>query len=219
MNRKLIDYYSKRLEDENLTKRSIMQAFLAGISYDCVELVKSAVNKLPDKKLHGERFPIGYAIEKRVSPEIIRILLDAGFMLPDSRAEFNALNGCPKDLIDLMLSTGLYSKDEAIEELTEGTYSVLRSLDPEEEEYEGTPILDFFDYFSDWFDDLIRLLSSEDSSMRKNVHILEGLAEFDRMAEPFDTYLNLFGDIIAEEDKIKLINSTVELDKSFKARQ
>ena len=212
MNRKLIDYYTKRLEDENLTKSSIMQAFLAGVSYDCVELVKGAVGKLPDKNLHGERFPIGYAIEKRVSPEIIRILLDEGFKLPDSRVEFNALNGSPDDLIDLMLSTGLYSKEEAVEELAEGTYSVLRSLDPEEEEYGETPILDFFDYFSNWFVDLIRLLSSEDSSKEKYAQILTELAEFDRMAEPFDTYLNLFGGIISEEAKIEMINKTVELD-------
>ena len=27
-----------------------MQAFLAGVSYDCMELVKSAVDKLPDKR-------------------------------------------------------------------------------------------------------------------------------------------------------------------------
>lgn len=212
MNRKLIDFYTNRLENENLTERSIMQAFLAGVSYDCMELVKSAVDKLPDKKIYGERFPIGYAIEKRVSPEIIRILLDAGFKLPNSRVKFNALNGSPADLIDLMMSTGLYSKEEAVEELAEGTYSVLRSLDPEKEEYAGTPILDFFDYFSDWFEDLIRLLSSEDSSKEKYAQILADLAEFDRVAEPFDTYLKLFGDIIAEEDRTELINKTIELD-------
>ena len=163
------------------------------------------MDKLPDKKIYSERFPIGYAIEKRVSPEIIRILLHAGFKLPNSRVEFNALNGNSADLIDLMMSTGYYSKEEAVEELAEGADSVLRSLDPEEEEYAGTPILDFLDYFSDWFEDLIRLLSSEASSKEKYAQILADLAEFDMMAEPFDTYLKLFGDIIAEEDITELL--------------
>ena len=48
-----------------------------------------------------------------------------------------------------MLSTGLYTKEESVEELANGTYQILENLDPVNEEYEGTDILAFLDYIAD----------------------------------------------------------------------
>ena len=111
-----------------------------------------------------------------------------------------------------MLSTGLYTKEESVEELANGTYQILENLDPVNEEYEGTDILAFLDYIADWFDDLIRMLSSEGGLDGKYAQVLAGLAEFDRMIVPFDTYLNLFGDSLSGELRSEIINKTVELD-------
>ena len=147
-----------------------------------------------------------------MSPEIVRILLDAGFELPEDREKFNVLNGAAAELIDLMYRTGRYSRDEAIEELTDGTYWLMNGLYQVEDEYDDDEILDFFDYIADWYEDFIRLLSSDGSSRGEYAHLLAGLAEFDRMVEPFDTYLTLLGDSIPEVYRAEMINKAVKAD-------
>lgn len=170
MNKRIADNYLKQARIRDLTERELREAIYAAIRCDDAELLELCMGKLPtDEEYWGEKeYPAYFAIREMASSEIIRILAENGFKLPDY-PELLPFNGTPEEIISLLMkdrgidmkeatSLLLHNVNYYLDVMSKG-YSCFRvpfRIDPEDEYAPG-----FFLYLDEWLSELAILLDEE----------------------------------------------------------
>ena len=201
MNKRIADNYLKQARIWNLTERELREAIYAAIRCDDAELLESCMGKLPtDEEYWGEKeYPAYFAIREMASSEIIRVLAENGYRLPEY-PRLLPFNGTPEEIISILMKTKGIGRKEAIYSLigkvnyyvdvmSKG-YSCFRVpfwIDPEDE-YEPS----FFLYLDNWLSEFALLLEKERFSYNgKNIGLSVGIiAEHPELIGAFKTLIN-----------------------------